>query len=125
MHDHSEVDDLPNVFVALDDADETNGCLSVIRGSHLAGCLPGRSDGEQLSGFFTDPNCFDLNAAVPLVMAAGSVAFFSPHIVHGSAINSSDAARRALIYTYQAGQGPALKSGVSRPVRMRVGMGQR
>ena len=32
---------------------------------------------------------------------AGSLVFFSPHSVHGSLPNRSDAPRRALVLTYQ------------------------
>ena len=33
----------------------------------------------------------------------GFLAFFSPHIVHGSQPNASEALRRALVITYQPG----------------------
>jgi len=94
------LDRLPNVLVALDDASEENGCLRVIAGSHTRGCLPGCSDGV-LGPLFTDPACFDLSRQVPAVMPAGSALFFSPHSVHGSEPNRSDAPRRALVLTYQ------------------------
>lgn len=117
LHDNRDVDRLPNVYIALDDANEGNGCLSVIRGSHRQGCLPGTSDGSQLGGFFTNPDYYNLEDRVPLDMSAGSVAFFSPHLVHGSAANPTDRPRRALIYTYQRGGAKALKSGAVRDVQ--------
>ena len=108
IHDCDHVDALPNVMVALDDATADNGCFRVIRGSHRRGCLPGTDDGTQLGGFYTDPACFDLADQVALEVAAGSLIFFSPHIVHGSLPNASDAPRRALVITYQpAGQSVA------------------
>lgn len=88
-------------MVALDDATAVNGCLRIIRGSHRRGCLPGTADGSQLGGFFTDPPCIDESRQVPLEVPAGSLVFFSPHAVHGSLPNRSDAPRRALIVTYQ------------------------
>ncbi len=110
IHDCKHVDLLPNVYVALDDATQDNGCLRVIRASHTRGCLPGRVDGTQLGGFFTDATCFDEADQVALTVAAGSLVFFSPHIVHGSRPNTSDRQRRAVIITYQPAGHPTLKS---------------
>jgi hypothetical protein len=92
---------LPNAMVALDDASEENGCLRVVAGSHTRGCLPGLAGEGVLGPLFTDPRCFDASRQVPAVMPAGSVLFFSPHTVHGSEPNRSDAPRRALLFTYQ------------------------
>lgn len=117
VHDSNHVDQLPNVLVALDDATETNGCLRVVRGSHVHGCLPGRSDKSQLGGFFTDPDSFDESQQVPMVVPAGSLVFFSPHAVHGSLPNESDEPRRALVLTYQPSGFLTLKSRISREVR--------
>ena len=116
VHASDDVDRLPNVYIALDDANERNGCLCAIRASHKRGCLPGTSDGGQLGGFFTDPKLFEQADRVALEMRAGTVVFFDPHLVHGSAANPTDQPRRALIYTYQPGGLPALKSGKTRNV---------
>ena len=102
-HFSDDLDRLPNVLVALDDADESNGCFRVIRGSHRRGLLPGREGEGRLGPLFTDPRAFDAAEQVPLVVPAGSLVFFSPHTVHGSEPNRSDAARRALVLTYQPG----------------------
>lgn len=112
VHDcrHS-VDDLPNVMVALDDADATNGCFRVIRGSHTRGCLPGTDDGTQLGGFYTSPDSFELADQVALEVPAGSLIWFDPHIVHGSLPNRSRQPRRALVLSYQPAGYPSLKSG--------------
>jgi len=116
IHDHADVDHLPNVFVAFDAASATNGALQLVRGSHTAGALPGLADGSQLEGFFTHPDAVDEALIVAPELAAGSVLFFSPHIIHGSAPNYSDAPRRAVIATYQAAGLPELKSGRIPPV---------
>lgn len=117
IHDCQHVDLLPNVMVVLDGASRSNGCFEVIRGSHREGCLPGTFDGTLLGGFYTDPERFDRSQAVRLEVAAGSLIFFDPHLVHGSGPNTSDAARRALIITYQPAGHPTLKSGRVRNVR--------
>lgn len=116
IHDCGHVDRLPNVMVILDDAGEDNGCFRVVRGSHKRGCLPGRADGSQLGGFFTDPGCFDAGEQVPMALDAGSLVFFSPHSVHGSGPNRSARPRRAVVLTYQPAGHPMLKSGAVRNV---------
>jgi ectoine hydroxylase-related dioxygenase (phytanoyl-CoA dioxygenase family) len=102
-HFFRELHRLPNAMVALDDAHEGNGCLRVIRGSHRRGLLPGLEGQGVLGPLFTDPAGFDESEQVPVAMPAGSLAFFSPHIVHGSQPNESEALRRALVITYQPG----------------------
>ena len=98
-----DLDRLPNVMIALDDAGPHNGCFRVIRGSHRRGLLPGRQNEGVLGPLFTDPRCFDESEQVPAVVPAGSAVFFSPHTVHGSEPNLSDSLRRAIVLTYQPG----------------------
>lgn len=102
-HACAHVDQLPNVLIALDDADEDNGCFRVIRASHRKRYLPGLDDGSRLAPLFTHPSCFDEADQVPAVVPAGSLIFFNPHSVHGSQPNRSDSPRRALVLTYQPG----------------------
>jgi ectoine hydroxylase-related dioxygenase (phytanoyl-CoA dioxygenase family) len=111
VHNCAHVDQLPNVMLAFDTATLDNGCLRVIPGSHLDGCLPGTDDGTSLGGFFTSASRFDESQQVPLTVAAGSLIFFSPHLVHGSQPNHSDHPRRAIIVTYQPAGQPTLKTG--------------
>ena len=112
IHASTVVDQLPNVFVALDSSHKDNGGLRLIRGSHRRGILPGLADGSQLEGFYTHPDEIDNARVVAPNLPAGSLLFFSPHIVHGSQPNTSEQQRRALIATYQPAGLPELKSGV-------------
>ncbi|MCP5056566.1 MAG: phytanoyl-CoA dioxygenase family protein [bacterium] len=100
-HFCEHLDQLPNVMITLDDADEENGCFRVVRGSHKKGCLPGRTGDGTLGPLFTHPDHFDEGDQVLIRVPAGSLVFFSPHTVHGSRPNRSDRARRALVLTYQ------------------------
>ena len=102
-HFASELDRLPNVMVALDDASVENGCFRVIRGSHRRGMLPGLEGQGRLGPLFTDPRAFDESEQVAMEVPAGSLVFFSPHSVHGSEPNSSESLRRAFVITYQPG----------------------
>jgi ectoine hydroxylase len=101
VFDCAHVDRLVNAMLALDDADRENGCLCLVRGSHRQGLLPGLEGEGTLGPLFTDPRSFDAALAVPAEMPAGSLLFFSPHVVHGSEPNRSERARRALLFTYQ------------------------
>jgi ectoine hydroxylase-related dioxygenase (phytanoyl-CoA dioxygenase family) len=100
-HFCTHLDQLPNVMLALDDADRGNGCFRLIPGSHRRGMLPGRTDEGVLGPLFTRLDQFDESAAVAAELPAGSLVFFSPHSVHGSLPNRSERARRALVLTYQ------------------------
>jgi ectoine hydroxylase-related dioxygenase (phytanoyl-CoA dioxygenase family) len=103
VHFARHIDRLPNVMLALDDASQRNGCLRIIAGSHRGGLLPGSQGEEKLAPLFTDPRCFDASREQAAEMPSGSLLFFSPHAVHGSAPNESDQPRRALLFTYQPG----------------------
>lgn len=111
VHDSEDVESLPNVYICLDNANQSNGCFSVIKGSHKEGCLPGTFDNSQLGGFFTDQDTFDIDDAVDLIASAGSLIFFNQHLVHGSKPNQSNQERRAYIVTYQPKNRAMLKSG--------------
>ena len=117
IHDSDHVDQMHNVYIALDDANEVNGCFRIIRGSHTQGCLPGTDDGTALGGFYTDPKCFDESQQVAFEVKAGALVFFHAHTVHGSGPNNSDQPRRALITTYQPAGHPMLKSGRMRNIK--------
>ncbi|MDP6971543.1 MAG: phytanoyl-CoA dioxygenase family protein [Pseudomonadales bacterium] len=110
MHDSEHIDQLPNVMLVFDDAHPHNGCLRMVSGSHTRGCLPGTDDGTQLGGFYTDPRFVEEARIVDMIAPAGSLVFFSPHVIHGSGPNRSDSPRRALVITYQPARHPTLKS---------------
>ncbi len=102
-HVCNHLDRLPNVMVTLDAAAEENGCFRVVAGSHMRGRLPGLEGQGRLGPLFTDPAYFDASREVLIEVAAGSLVFFSPHVVHGSQPNLSGRKRRALVLTYQPG----------------------
>ena len=102
-HFATDVDRLPNVLIALDDAGVHNGCFRLIRGSHRSGMLPGQEGDGTLGPLFTDPDYFDASEEVLVEVPAGSLVFFSPHSVHGSEPNRSGTPRRAMVLTYQPG----------------------
>jgi phytanoyl-CoA hydroxylase len=88
-------------WMALDRADEDNGCMMVVPGSHRWPILCTEKADTTIS--FTDvtvpvPSAYDV---VPVVMEPGDVLFFHGSLVHGSLPNgSADRFRRALIGHY-------------------------
>jgi len=87
-------------MVFLDDATKENGCLEVVPGSHREG-LQERRPIEGFGSFEIDTQKYDQTRLVALEVAAGSVVFFGPFLVHRSLPNLSGADRRALLYSYQ------------------------
>ncbi len=95
---------LVGVWIALDDADEENGCLRVLPESHRPGKLyplgdHGRPDefdpGEEAYGF---PNA---EGEVLVPVRAGDVIFFNGYLLHRSKRNASTTrSRRALVNHY-------------------------
>jgi phytanoyl-CoA hydroxylase len=88
-------------WLALDHADEANGCLLVVPGSHHWPVLCTEKADTRIS--FTDVTVPipDGIAAQPVVMDPGDVLFFHGSLVHGSMPNTTaDRFRRALIGHY-------------------------
>jgi phytanoyl-CoA hydroxylase len=93
-------------WAAFDDADEDNGCIWVIPGSHRDGVLPHeyrKSDERNYAGVFLreahprEPE----RLAVPI--KAGDVICMHSQLVHATMQNSSPRQRRALVYAFIKG----------------------
>lgn len=108
-HACPHLDRLCNVMLALEDADEENGCLQVQRGSHRAGILPGRNGGGRLDPLFTADEYLRPDRELLVPLSAGDLFFFDPFLVHGSDANGSSRSRRALVLTYQPGGFPRFR----------------
>jgi len=85
----------------LDDADEGNGCLQVVPGSHKSGRWRNRTDSDEFGANEIDIGAYPDVTPQPLPLAAGSVVMFGSYLVHCSAPNRSARERRALLYSYQ------------------------
>ncbi len=82
--------------VHLDDADEENGCLHVVPGSHRLGPLDTSDDGSHhLAGDYP------LEAGMPIPARAGDVVFFNYLTIHGSGVNRSTRPRRNVLFQYR------------------------
>lgn len=93
---------LAGVWIALDDATVTNGCLWVLPGSQAAGVIyPSRPladprfDGSPVAYAFPD----DESAAEALEIGAGGVVIFNGYLLHRSLPNTTAGRhRRALVF---------------------------
>ncbi|MCA9837158.1 MAG: phytanoyl-CoA dioxygenase family protein [Trueperaceae bacterium] len=88
-------------WLALDDCDESNGCLQVVPGTHNTPELcPEEANLEESFTDVTVPLAKGMQP-VPMLMKAGDVLFFNGQLVHGSFPNTtSDRFRRSLIGHY-------------------------
>jgi phytanoyl-CoA hydroxylase len=98
--------DILTCWVAITDADESNGCLQVFPGSDLGGFVehcPGTSPVMQGIGQVgIPPRLLPGTGARPLPMRAGSALFFNRYLVHGSCDNTTtDRVRISLDLRYQ------------------------
>lgn len=86
------------VWIALDDAEVSNGCMHVIPGGHQIGALRHfhGSDCEIVEGRL------DTSGAVPVPIPAGGAMFFYGLLPHETPPNRSPLRRRALQYHFRA-----------------------
>ncbi len=96
-----DADRVMTIMLMLDDATLANGCLHVVPGSHKAGEWAKRTDTDVFGQNEIDANAYTDAELVPLELKAGSFVAFGPFLVHQSAPNTSDAERRALLFSYQ------------------------
>ncbi|WNR46193.1 phytanoyl-CoA dioxygenase family protein [Paenibacillus roseipurpureus] len=81
--------------VHLDDADEQNGCLRVIPGSHREGTLP------HVGTYYLNHKQYPITDGTPCVAEAGDVLFFNYLTIHGSEPNRSVRTRRNVLFQYR------------------------
>lgn len=102
------------VWIALDDATEANGCISVLPGSHRRGLVPHVESDFGLAGHSLD----DPDQGIPVPVAAGTSIVFWSTTLHKSGPNTSDAVRRALVLQYAPTGLRHKASGM--PIRVRI-----
>ena len=87
-------------WTGLDDANEENGCLQYIPGSHRWGLLDApelAGDMEGLNKYLTEEQKEQFQTRVPAILKAGHATFHHPLVVHGSYPNTSERSRRAAV----------------------------
>jgi phytanoyl-CoA hydroxylase len=104
--------------IHLDDADEENGCLRVIPGSHRLGPLEAHGPSKTV-----DADEFPFDRAEPVPARAGDVLFFNYLTIHGSGPNRSTRTRRNVLFQYRdPADPPVLVDGVEEHVNWGQGM---
>ena len=96
------VRDILAVGVLIDDMAPENGPLMVYPGSHKGPVYDHHVDGVFAGAILPQENGLDPADAVQLTGPAGSVSIHHGRIVHGSALNTSDRARRILFFEMRA-----------------------
>ncbi|WP_439813959.1 phytanoyl-CoA dioxygenase family protein [Zavarzinia sp. CC-PAN008] len=93
--------DMLTVTVAVDPVDENNGCMKLVRRSHLLGRVDHKAVGESVA---FDPERLELVLqqceTVPMVMEPGDACFFHGNTLHASGPNPSNRPRTLLHCSY-------------------------
>lgn len=97
-------DHVLNAWIAFDDADEANGCLRYIRGSHREPILPNASMPGSEYHLTIDPKLIDLSREEFAPVKKGGVVFHHGNALHYSAPNRSDRWRRAYATFWVSGE---------------------
>jgi len=101
---------LTSAFIAVDRATRENGCLQVLKGSHLAGRVEHILTGDQAGA---DPERVgELAKRLELVhveMEPGDVIFFDSNLLHRSDQNRSEHPRWSMICCYNAARNDPYK----------------
>jgi hypothetical protein len=95
-------DDLAAVGVMIDDADEDNGPMLVLPGSHLGPIYDHHANGRFCGAIDLVRSNLDVSTAVPCLGRAGTITVHHARLVHGSATNRSNRPRRFLLHQYRA-----------------------
>jgi ectoine hydroxylase-related dioxygenase (phytanoyl-CoA dioxygenase family) len=91
-------DDMFALGIMLEDVEETNGPLMIIPGTHKGPMLSHHHDGIFCGAIDPADPLFDLERAVTITGKAGDMSVHHVRLLHGSAPNMSDRARKILFY---------------------------
>ena len=91
-----EKDTMLAASVHLDDANEENGCLYVIPGSHRQGSL------KHVGQHYLNAKEYPITMGTPCPAEAGDVLFFNYLTIHGSPVNKSERTRRNVLFQYRS-----------------------
>jgi phytanoyl-CoA hydroxylase len=97
----SDSDARMSIWLPLQDAHQTNGCLWVMPGSHKWGLQNHITYDHGQCRTAMRYEDVDVSKAIPVPVTAGSVVLFSALLWHYSKGNETDQVRRAFIVSYQ------------------------
>lgn len=90
------------IGVLIDDMASENGPLMVYPGSHKGPVFDHHVDGVFAGAMLPEENALDPKDAIEITGPAGAISIHHGRIVHGSALNTSDRARRILFFEMMA-----------------------
>jgi ectoine hydroxylase len=94
---------LASCLIAVSRANQANGCLQVLRGSHLMGRIDHGKTGDQTGADLERVNvALERMALVHVECEPGDAIFFDSNLLHRSDMNRSDEPRWSLICCYNA-----------------------
>jgi len=94
---------LVSVFIAVDPSTKENGCLQVIKGSHLLGRIDHVLTGDQAGADLDRVNeSLKRLELVYVVMDPGDAVFFHANLLHRSDQNKSENSRWSMVCCYNA-----------------------
>jgi ectoine hydroxylase-related dioxygenase (phytanoyl-CoA dioxygenase family) len=89
------------LWIALDDIDESNGCLQLVQGSHRAPVEHHAGSSAQVFGHQLDPAAVDPTRIVTVPAPAGTGTLFHDLTLHASHPNRAHTDRYALAISYK------------------------
>jgi len=93
--------DLVSVFIAVDKATRANGCLQVIKGSHLMGRIDHILTGDQAGADMERVDaCLERMELIHCEMEPGDAIFFHSNLLHRSDQNKSENSRWSMVCCY-------------------------
>ena len=94
--------DMGSCFILIDKATKENGCLKVLKGSHMAGRInhDNKETGEETADTERILELEKRHEKVYIEADKGDVLFFHSNLLHSSDANKSDYSRRTLIVCF-------------------------
>jgi ectoine hydroxylase-related dioxygenase (phytanoyl-CoA dioxygenase family) len=101
-------DQLISIMVALTNANQLNGCLQVIKGSHKLGRVNHGFSGEQVGAdMVMVSHALNTMEHIYVELEMGDALIFHSNLLHRSEGNTSDTARWSMISCYNSKSNPA------------------
>jgi ectoine hydroxylase-related dioxygenase (phytanoyl-CoA dioxygenase family) len=102
--------DMASVFISVDPSTRENGCLEVLKGSHLLGRLEHGTVGGQVGADMERVEAaMKVLEHVYVEQAPGDALFFHANLLHTSGQNKSDKSRNVLLCCYNAARNSPFK----------------
>ena len=103
---------MASVFIAVDASTRTNGCLQVVRGSHLLGRIEhGTVGGQTGADMDAVEQALKVMDHVHVEMDPGDALFFHCNTLHASGRNDSDHSRNVFLCCYNRADNAPYKTG--------------